>query len=346
MELDLNKFRTLIPLNELFEESLLFLAEHTKIERKPQASVICDIGDQGGSTIYLMSGKVLMINAEEKQTLVASGSERALNPLVSGSPRQYRVEVASDSATLACFDNHLLDRLLSWEQLSPDEPAVSQEDLTMGPNLEDSEWMMSMLQTKAFRKLPAANIQSLFEHMEQLNVKSGDVIIHMGEPGEFFYVIKEGRCRVTIPSSSGEMILAELGRCSSFGEQALISDEPRNATVTAVTSGKLMRLSKKDFLELMEEPLLSRIDYATCLKMIKSGAIPLDVRFRSEFEKNKLKNALNIPIQHLRSRTKELDPSGEYILYCNNGQRSSTAAFLLSQQGFNVHVLKGGLSPV
>ena len=343
MELDLNKFRTLNPVNELFEESLLFLAEHARIERQPYSTVVCDIGKQRHTALYLMAGKVLLIDDDEKQQLISAGSERALSPLLNAGPAKYRIQVASNIATFVRIDQSLLYRLLSWEQLSPDEPAVSEEELTEGPSLEDSQWMMAMLQTKAFRKLPAANIQSLFEHMEEITTEAGEVIISMGDPGDYFYVIKEGRCRVSLPSTSGEMVLAELGRCSSFGEQALISDQPRNATVSMLTQGKLMRLSKDDFIRLLEKPLLDYLSYERCMAEIHAGAIPVDVRFRSEFEKKKLKNAINIPIQHLRARIQNLDASKTYILYCNNGQRSTTAAFLLSQQGFNVHVLEGGL---
>ena len=345
MEIDLNKFRTLAPIDELFDESVLFLAEHTKVEHHPQGTVLCDIGDESSAAFYLMSGKILKTGTDEKQRIIASGSERALSPLSNHNPRRHRLEVVSDQATIARFDQNLLERLLSWEQLMPNEAAVTEEELTNGPNFEDSTWMMAMLQTKAFRKLPAVNIQRLFENMEELSVNASDVVIRMGDPGDYFYVIKEGRCRVTIPSSSGEMVLAELGRCSSFGESALLSNEPRNATVTMTTHGKLMRLSKDDFTELLTVPLLDQVDQEGALKLINSGAIPIDVRFRNEFQKNRLKNAVNIPIQHLRSRIKELDPSRVYILYCNNGQRSTTAAFLLNQMGFTVHLLKGGLTP-
>ena len=103
----------------------------------------------------------------------------------------------------------------------------------------------------AFLKLPAANIQTLFSRLQELSVKAGDEIVKFGAPGDYYYIIKQGRCKVFRPVGSGEHTLAELGPCDSFGEEALISEAPRNATVTMLTDGKLMRLSKRDFVELL-----------------------------------------------------------------------------------------------
>ncbi|MCI0400965.1 MAG: rhodanese-like domain-containing protein [Gammaproteobacteria bacterium] len=45
----------------------------------------------------------------------------------------------------------------------------------------------------------------------------------------------------------------------------------------------------------------------------------------------------------LRLKAGGLDPRRKYIVYCDTGRRSSAAAFLLNQRGFNAYILKGGL---
>jgi CRP-like cAMP-binding protein len=107
--------------------------------------------------------------------------------------------------------------------------------------------MTRMLQSDAFIKLPPADIQRLLQTLRSVPVSAGDVIIRQGDEGDYFYIIKEGSCSVTrLASGEGwDVPLAELGKGDCFGEEALVSDATRNATVTMLTDGTLMRLSKR-----------------------------------------------------------------------------------------------------
>lgn len=344
MDLDLNKFRTLIPINALYEDNLLYLADFARVERYLVGEQLFNIGDNDPDSIYLMSGEICLTSADGEEIIVSASSDRGLHALASQKPRHYRGVVVSRAASIVRFDSSLLERLLAMGHFSPEFSVDNEPDLTSGPNAEDSEWMMSMLQTPTFTRLPASNIQTLFTRMEEIEANAGDVIVRTGEPGDYYYVIKQGRCRVTLPSSTGEVILADLGPCSSFGEEALITDSVRNATVSMLTHGKLMRLAKSDFIELLEAPLLQWVDYATMNRMAKEGAVCIDVRFRREFEHNGIRGSINIPQNQLRSSMPELDRKKKYIVYCDSGERSATCAFILSQEGFDVYVLEGGLS--
>lgn len=84
-------------------------------------------------------------------------------------------------------------------------------------------------------------------------------------------------------------------------------------------------------------------------------AILLDVRTREEFEGmaepnfGSLKNAINIPIQELKTRLTELSlyKNKEIIVYCSHSHRSPQAAYLLTQNGFKqVANMSGGMSEV
>ncbi len=344
MKLDLNKFRTLIPLNTLYEESLLYLAGQTRVEQLQQGELVFDIGDQDDDSVFLMAGSIREVSDKLHVADISANSEEAQYALANFKPRQFRAEVISSTATIARVDSKLLEKLMAWNQFAPDLPPELGNESSSGPSAEDSEWMMSMLQTTAFLRLPSANIQALFSRMQEIDVKAGDLIVQMGAPGDFFYMIKKGRCKVYRPVSGGENRLAELGPCDSFGEEALISDAPRNASVTMLTDGKLMRLAKQDFSELLEDPLLNWADAQTAFDLLSEGAIWIDVRLESEFEKASLPGAINIPLHRFRNHAPKLDPDKKYILYCDTGQRSSAAAFLLGQLGFDTYVLKGGFS--
>jgi len=344
-QLDLNKFRTLIPISSLYEDSLLYLAQQTQIEHLQRHDRLFEIGDEDADSVFLISGAVRETSSTMHESEIRAGSEDALYALANFKPRQFYAEVITDSATIARVDSNLLEKLLAWGQFAPDLPPTLGHQSTVGPNAEDSEWMMSMLQTTDFLRLPSGNIHALFSRLQEIPVKAGDSIVEMGAPGDFYYMIKRGRCKVYRPvGSRGENLLAELGPCASFGEEALVSDAPRNASVAMLTDGILMRLSKKDFTELLEEPLLNWVEGQTAADLLADGAVRVDVRLESEYQKSALPGAINIPLHRFRSKAPALDRSKQYILYCDTGQRSSAAAFLLGQLGFDVYVLKGGYS--
>ncbi|CAN0457179.1 unnamed protein product, partial [Phaeothamnion confervicola] len=179
--------------------------------------------------------------------------------------------------------------------------------------------------------------------LEPLAVTSGEEIIKQGEPGEYYYAVQRGTCEVVRKGSNKrEIRLAELGPGDTFGEEALISGARRNATVRMTSDGELARLTKADFTRLIKAPLLTAVSRAEGEQRIEAGARWLDVRFEDEHAHNGLPGSLNIPLGVLRTRADELDASGNYVAYCDSGGRSSAAAFLLAERGFEVCYVEGG----
>ena len=232
---------------------------------------------------------------------------------------------------------------MTWDQLSGievDEIAAEEEDAE-GDN---GDWMTRILQSKAFLQVPPANIQAMFMRMEEVPVKAGETIIKQGDDGDYYYIIKSGKCKVTRASKTGtELTLATLGDGDAFGEEALLTEAKRNANIVMTTDGVLMRLSKADFNELLREPNLKWVTSDEAEAMVSQGAVWVDVRLESEHKNSDIPGSLNIPVFMLRMKVDSLDPSKKYILYCDTGRRSSAAAFLLSERGLQAYCLKGGL---
>jgi len=182
--------------------------------------------------------------------------------------------------------------------------------------------------------------------MEAIVFNRGDIIVRQGEMGEYFYFLSKGQARVFRQAREGEppVLLAELGAGVSFGEEALVADLPRNANVSMVTEGRVMRLCKADFEELVLEPTLNRIEWVDAEKLTTAGAHRVDVRFPEEFEDDGLTGALNVPLGMLRMCMTKIDRRIEYIVYCNDGKRSAASAFLMASGGFNARVLNGGIT--
>jgi len=240
------------------------------------------------------------------------------------------------------IDSDLLDVLLTWDQTGQYEVAeLSRDGLDVS-----GDWMTTLLQTKAFHRIPPANIQAIFMRMQRVNYRARDIVIKQGTEGDYFYVVVAGKCVVTreTPMNKEGLKLAELGAGESFGEEALIAEAKRNATVTMSTDGVLMRLGKNDFQTLLNEPLLQWVDHESAKKIVANGGKWLDVRLPSEFQNFRIDEAVNIPLYFIRLKLNVLDKNTPYVVCCDTGRRSSAAAYILSERGFEAHVLKGGLA--
>jgi rhodanese-related sulfurtransferase len=131
-----------------------------------------------------------------------------------------------------------------------------------------------------------------------------------------------------------------------FGAESLISGEARDASIVAMIDGSLMRLAKKDFAELLKQPLVTFVTSKEAQHMVKNGIGLLDVRSKDEYRKRALRNSINIPVSELRSKLEKLDHKRKYILCCQIGVQSEVAAFLMAENDFDVYVLKGGLQAI
>jgi len=198
--------------------------------------------------------------------------------------------------------------------------------------------MKHVIESAVLRKIPTSNIQQLVKCIKRLPVCAGEKLITMGEPGDYFYILETGTASV---SRHKELAVLQAG--SSFGEEALISGGPRNATVSMREDGSVLRLSKQDFKKLLQEPLLHWVDVNSARSQVNQGAIWLDVRSVREYEHYCLPKAVSLPLVDAREGMGQLDNNRHYICYCMTGRRSSAAAFLLSQAGYEVSILKGGL---
>jgi CRP-like cAMP-binding protein len=92
-------------------------------------------------------------------------------------------------------------------------------------------------------------------YMQEQTWQPGDVIVRQGDPGDTFYVIVDGKVTVERSDASTTndgQVLAQLSNGDFFGEMALLSDEPRNATVTAVSACKTLNLTRDAFEQLLE----------------------------------------------------------------------------------------------
>lgn len=335
------QLKGLSPLDGLKADNLATLARKTFIEEVPAGRYLFKMGDEEKRAVYVLSGEVELRDDGEVLAIVHGGTREARSPIAPAIPRTVSARARTDVEFIS-MDSDLLDVMLTWDQTGSYEVSELRNEFAT----ESGDWMTTLLQTKAFHRIPPANIQAIFLRMEQVNYKAGDLIIKQGKEGDFFYVITDGKCVVTreTPLNKDGIRLAELAVGDTFGEEALISEAKRNATVTMLTDGSLMRLGKDDFQTLMNEPLLQWVEFDQASDIVAGGGKWLDVRLPSEFENFHQEDAINIPLYFIRLKLKTLDPGTPYVVCCDTGRRSSAAAYILSERGFDAYVLKGGLT--
>lgn len=339
--IDPSAFRELVPFDTLNPESLSQALAQMTVRSVAPGQVLFRRGDRDEQAVYLVSGRV-KLEAADQEREVTGGTAQARHPLSNLKPRQFTARAVSESV-VAITDSAILDRYLAWDQMAKG-PEPAYEVTEMGGSA-DAEWMFQMLRSRIFLNLPTGNIQSLFGRFQEVSVKAGQTVIRQGEPGDYYYIIRTGKAQVTRKPApdSGDVPLAEIGPGDAFGEDSLLSDEPRNASVTMLADGSLMRLSKEDFTSLLEEPLLKLVNDREAATLIREGGVAIDVRLESEFAHGTVKGAINAPLYLLRRRLSQLDPARKYVVFCDTGARSAVAAYIMIDRGLDVHLLEGGV---
>jgi len=345
---DIMALARLQPISSLLEDQISELAAQTDEIALPAGRSLFKEGDADNDLIYLIEGEVEIRPVNGEAHSVKSGSSESRYTLTEHSPRRSSA-VALTPILYIRIDSDLVDTMLTWAESAASE---NEEVIMSGDDIItiDTGGLKNKMQHSAnFRKLPAANIDLLLEKMEPIRMNAGEVIIRQGDEGDYFYVIEQGEALVTRMVDDDEdtedsVEMAHLGEGSTFGEAALISNSPRNATVSMQTDGVLLRLNKENFLKLMQDPALNWTSFDEAQAKVEQGeAIWVDARTAGDFAHGHLQGAINIPMNEAHRRSQDLDRSKHYICYCQTGRRSSAAAFILSQYDLEVSVLKDGL---
>lgn len=334
----LELIRNFVPLNLLPEEDLYTLLENAVFEKLEKNQVLFSEGDMDNQNVYLLSGKVQMISGDQEMDKVDSHSETARFPLAHQIPRKFTV-VAPKPAEVVRLDSRLLGELVV-------KAGQEDHDVEEGEHTAEDDWMTQLLHLRVFQQIPPSNIQRVMMCMKEVQLNAGEVVVRQGEEGDYFYLIHKGHCVVTrVGAAGGEHEeVARLGPGDSFGEESLLSGLPRAGSVTMLSDGHLLKLGKKDFVRYVKDSVTCSVSYEQASSEVGDGAIWIDVRSPSAYEAFHLPGSISLPLISLRYQSSSLDPDRSYIVYCDDGRHSVTAAFLLLELGYQVSSLEAGLS--
>jgi len=337
---DINLIRKLVPFDSIALKKVEEVLEKSALQKVPAGRMLFKEGDRDKWTVYLLSGEVELSSSIGHKEILKPGTANALKPLAKGIPRSVTA-TSKTNVTVLIIDTELLNVLINWN--SPGSIEVS--DFS-DEDEDDDDWMTRFLQSGAFIQLAASNMQTLLMKLEEVPLKKGKIVIKEGDTSDKnYYIIKQGQCIVSrLDYKTGKQKpLAILKSGVGFGEEALITGTERGASVSMKTEGVVLKLDKKDFIDLLVKPLISFISKDEVKAIEDNNVSYVDVRSKIEKEKNGIEDSIHCPVRHVRDIIPQLDPETHYIVYSNSEHRASSVAFLFIQHDLYVSVLRGGV---
>ena len=105
-----------------------------------------------------------------------------------------------------------------------------------------------------FSALSREDVAKVLGKLEEISFGASETIVRQGDQGDAFYLIQSGAVQVVLDSGAGKSeVVAILGPRDWFGEMALLSGEPRSATIRTIKETVLWRLRREDWDELIEK---------------------------------------------------------------------------------------------
>src|SRR5689334_22421405 len=162
--------------------------------------------------------------------------------LLTGDAACADVTVAQNASVL------LLPRSDFHEFLRVNGDALDAVTEAVSAQARQSRLLMALHVTRVFGELDELALRDLGRELELTTLAGGEDLYRYGEAGDAMHVVISGRLQVQVPrTSGGERVVSDLGIGETVGEMALISGEPRSATVRALRDTQLARLTRSKF---------------------------------------------------------------------------------------------------
>lgn len=331
--------RQLIPLSTLPSQTFISLCAQLQLESAEQGTTLFRRGDRDSNLYYLLEGSINLQTETFTIETITAGSDSARFAIAHQVPR--KVDAVANSRIQFLRLNADMIKMANEISYEENDSTMMVDDLG-----DNDDWMTTLLKSPIFRSLPPANLQKLLMSLQEISCAPGEVVIQQGEPGDFYYIIKKGQALISRkPSPNAKDIkLSKLSDLDTFGEDALISGEPRSTSITAITDMTLLRLAKDQFINLIKLPTLKYIDIDGLHDQMSKGAEVIDVRGPDEYKTCHLPKSTNVPFFSLRMYLKTLHRHHPIIVVCKDGKTSEMAAFILQQHKFNALILKNGIA--
>ncbi|MEM7467091.1 MAG: cyclic nucleotide-binding domain-containing protein [Pseudomonadota bacterium] len=331
--------RALVPINRLPKDRQDTVLAVCEVRNYVADTYVYRKGDDDDNLYYLLDGAVTLYWQHKPIKQISADSVAAKRAFDRPGAKRHSIKSVTDAAIAIVPSDSLAHEMREAKLVSP-QASLEVSDIAQE---KSSNWMIRLLQSPLFSDLPATNIQGVFEKMARFEVRADQVVIEQGQPGDYYFVIEQGFCEVTrqISGARRAIHLADLKPGDAFGEEALVADRERGATVTMLTDGVLMRLAKTDFKDLIQTPLLKPVAGDGLDNALAEEARCIDIRYPEMAAANPIIGALNIPFNVIRLQAARLDKEYQYIVCGESASQNAVGAFLLLERGVSVRYLDG-----
>lgn len=214
----------------------------------PKAT-ICREGEYTADFYVVLSGMVGVYKrtpqGQTYLTSLAGGAWFGEMSCMSSAPRAATVIAESDAVVLS-VPRHTFMRLYADKGSAAFRKTI--DDLYRERALANHLAGVSL-----FRGIEESVLKRIAAVAELRVAEKGTAVVREGEPGDAFFLVRTGHAKIARDAGGREEILAWVCENSFFGEVALLTDQPRRSTVTAVDRMDLVRIPRDPFLALLGE---------------------------------------------------------------------------------------------
>jgi CRP-like cAMP-binding protein len=275
----------------LSDEVLWSVAQRMLVRHVPAGELVFAESSPGDAFYMIESGQVEIVSgAREGRTVLARlGADEFFGEmaLLTGKPR-------SSGARAAVHTNLWVLYRSDFEDLVNRNPSISLAlSKTLSQRLADMDRRFTeshLRGLKLLAGLSTGQLEDVSRKLKPVRFRQGEVIVQENTPGDEMFFIESGRVRVVRKEGSQRFVLAQLGAGDLFGEMALLTGNPRSASVMAESEVDLWSLSQADFddlvtaypnLALALSRLLSERLRNTDERFLEQPAVPVTAPARS-----------------------------------------------------------------
>ena len=225
----------------LSDDELEKFGKHFELVHYTLGQTVVRAGDESDSFYVVYSGRARVIGSStsgEEVTVgtLTRGGSFGEQGLLTGSPRNFTVRAASDLVLLKLATE-------DFQQLLGQHPDLREY---FDKYISDISIRNFLKLCTVFAPLSPQEIRDLLGVMDVRNYSVNQTIIREGEAGDSFYLLRSGSARV-IKESNGHKVLNILKAGDSFGELALLTNQPRAASVITDEPSSVFCLKKSEF---------------------------------------------------------------------------------------------------
>jgi len=126
--------------------------------------------------------------------------------------------------------------------------SISKEEEETERERSIAQRMAVMRPVEILKPLSEDELWNLASRVTTQHYGKGEVLVKQGEPGDSFFIMKDGEVEVSIANQKGERtVITHLGVGEFFGEGSLLTGEARSATITAIRDTQVIVVSKSSF---------------------------------------------------------------------------------------------------